>query len=508
MANPIKKLAGETAIYGLSSILARMINFFFVPIYSRILSQDGYGAYSELISYIAVLQVIFTLGLETGCFKFAVKESEKGKDPSAPFSNALSIVTTISLLAFIIITLFAPQIANIMGYQGYSNMIIFIGGILALDSITAILFARLRYYHKAFKFAIFKSIKILSEFGFNLLLFFAVPPYLASHSNSALLNIIPAQIDFSYITFAIFLSCIICTLLFIPDFFRVKFSISPKLLREMLIYSLPIMIAGLPGTLNESLDRLLFRFFAPEGLSWRAELGVYQAAAKLAVIMNLFIQMFRYAAEPFFFSREKEKGSKELYAKVMEYFIAFCMLIFLGVTLFIDSIGLILGRDFRGALGTVPYMLISYMLLGMIFNVSMWYKLSGKTNYAIYITSSGLMVTAIVNIILMPYLSYWASIIAHILSCLTMLIYSIWLGNKYYPIPYKWKRICTYVFLALALYAISVGALHLLNYSLGSTMSDTLFLIIKLIINTILILIYVIFCIKWGKLINLKSVCK
>ena len=203
--------------------------------------------------------------------------------------------------------------------------------------------------------------------------------------------------------------------------------------------------------------RILFRFFSPDGSDWRATLGVYQAAVKLAVIMNLFIQMFRYAAEPFFFARERDKGSKELYARVMEYFVAFCMLIFLGVLLYMDLLGLILGRDFRGALGTVPFMLFSYMLLGILFNVSMWYKLSGQTKYAVNITLSGLAVTALLNIVLMPLISYWASVAAHLASALVMLLYSLHLGNRYYPIPYRWKKISGYIMTAVAILLIVKG---------------------------------------------------
>lgn len=517
MANPIKTLAGETAIYGLSTILAKMINFFFVPIYTRILSQEGYGSYSEIMSYIAVMQVVLVLGLETGCFRFAnnlrnsIKEKFEGsgkakeeaseikREQEKPFSDAIITIFSISLLFFGILALFSKEISSLMGYGGDGKMIVYVGGVLALDSITAILFARLRYYQKALKFALLKSIKILSELGLNLWLFLWVPCYLQANPDSFLLNFIPAKIDFSYIIFAVFMSCVLCTLLFIPDFLRVKYTFSKGLWKRMMLYSLPIMIAGLPGTVNESLDRILFRFFAPSHLSWRAELGVYQAAVKLAVIMNLFIQMFRYAAEPFFFARAKEKGSNELYAKVMEYFIAFSMLIFLGVTLYIDLIGLILGKDFRGAISTVPFMLFSYMILGAIFNVSMWYKLSGQTRFAINITVVGLLITAVVNIIFMPLFSYWASVAAHVLSCLTMLIYSIYLGNKYYPIPYNWRRITSYVGVAIGLYIVSL----VLRYITGQTIAEEFKIArmaVSLSLNTILILSYIWYCIKKGEL--------
>ena len=472
----LKKLAGETAIYGLSTILARMINFFFVPIYTRILTTGEYGSYSEMMSYIAVLQVVLVLGLETGCFRFA----NKVEDPEKPFGTAFTTVLGLGLAFFAAVLAFSDGIASAMGYPGYGAMIGYTGAILLMDSVTAILFARLRFLRKALKFAVFKTIKILSELGFNLLLFFVVPGYLAANPNSVLLNFIPATADFSYIIFAVFLSCVVCTLLFVPDLLKMKIRFSSSLWKQMMVYSIPLMVAGLPGIVNESFDRILFRFFAPEGAVWRADLGEYQAAVKLAVIMNLFIQMFRYAAEPFFFARGKDKN---LLAQVMEYFTAFCVLIFLGVTLYMDIIGLILGADFRGALGTVPFMLFSYMLLGMLFNVSMWYKLNGETKYAINITLAGLAVTVAVNVLFMPLFSYWASVAAHVLSCLVMLLYSVWLGNRRNYIPYRWNRICRYMLYGGVLFGVSVLLQKVLDLDSA--------IVPKLGVNTLLLLVYV-----------------
>ena len=507
MANPLKKLAGETAIYGLSTILARIINFFFVPIYTRILTTEGYGSYAEIMSYIAVFQVVLVLGLETGCFKFASRGTttesgtdtgEKTDNPHTVFATALSTVTSLAIFFFAGCWLFSGNISSAMGYPGYSTMIVYVGGILALDAITAILFARLRYQQKALKFAVFKSIKIVSELGFNLLLFFVVPKYMASHPGNFLTAFIPEQIHFSYIIFAVFLSCVLCFILFIPDLLKIRFKFDKMLWKRMMIYSIPLMIANLPGIINESADRFLFRFLVDDGITgegWKADLGVYQAAIKLAVIMNLFIQMFRYAAEPFFFSRYKEKGSNELYAKVMEYFVAFCMLIFLGIVFYMDIIGLILGKDFRSALGTVPVMLIAYMILGMLFNVSMWYKLSGQTKYAIIITLLGLGVTIVGNLIFMPLFSYWASVWVHLASCLAMLLLSAYLGQKYYPIPYKWKSILSYIAVGVALYLIAVGLQFGLEKITGrsATLQDTPMLIAKLTVNTILLGVFLVF---------------
>ncbi len=482
--NPLKKLAGETAIYGLSTILARMLNFFLVPIYSRVLELSEYGSLTDIMAYVAVLQVVMVLGLETGCFKFA-NNSNNLDNPDKPFSNALITVGVTAIMFFLIIWAFSEPIAVALDYAGYSNVMIYVGGLIALDSITAIMFARLRFQQKALKFAVLKSIKILSEVIFNLIFLFGAPLYFLSHPQSVLLNFIPATPDFSYIILAIFVSCIICFLLFIPDFLKMRFSFNKKLWWQMIIYSIPLMIAGLPGIINEFLDRILFRYFAPSAIDWREALGEYQAAVKLAVIMSLFIQMFRYAAEPFFFAKGK---NKDLLAQVMEYFVAFCMFIFLGIVFYIDIIGLLLGKDFRGALGTVPFMLISYMLIGILFNVSMWYKLSGQTKYAINITFIGLLVTAAINICLMPLISYWASVWAHILSGLAMLIYSIYLGNKYYPIPYDWYRILVNIVSALILFVISL--------ILREMLLDKGYWIV-FIINTLLLGVYLLFVKKY-----------
>ena len=447
MANPLKQLAGQTVIYGLSTILARIINFLFVPIYTRLLTPESYGVVTEFMAYIAVLQVVLVMGLETGCFRFANKE---GVDPKRVYSNAFVTVFCVSATFLALMIAFAGQISSVLGYAGYEACIMYMGGILALDAVTAILFAKLRQESRALKFAVFKTIKIITETAANLVLFLWFP----KHVSSApwLLNFIPETPDFSYVIFAIFISCVVCGLLFIPEYLKLSFRLEPQLLKQMLAYSLPLMVAALPGIVNDFLDRILFRYFDTNAEAWRSSLGLYQAAVKLAVIMNLFIQMFRYAAEPFFFRRAKEKDSLQLYATVQEYFTAFCGLVFLGVILYIDIIALILGPQFRSAVGVVPVMLLSYMLLGMLFNVSMWYKLSGKTNMAIWITLAGLAVTAIVIILFMPEYSYWAAAYGHLASYVVMFAISSVLGARYYPIPYRWGR--------LLLIGISMGTAY------------------------------------------------
>ena len=485
MANPLKQLAGQTMIYGLSTILARIINFLFVPIYTRLLTPESYGVVTEFMAYIAVLQVVLVMGLETGCFRFANKE---GVNSDKVYSNAFVTVFAVSATFLALMLAFAGPISSALGYEGYGSCIRYVGGILALDSVTAILFARLRQENKALKFALIKTVKIVTETAANLVLFLWFP----KHVDSAewLLNFIPATPDFSYVIFAIFLSCIVCGLIFIPDFLRLSFRLDGKLLKQMLAYSIPLMVAALPGVVNDFLDRILFRYFDTNAEAWRSSLGLYQAAVKLAVIMNLFIQMFRYAAEPFFFRRAAEKDSRVLYATVQEYFTAFCGLVFLGVILYIDVVALILGPQFRSAVGVVPIMLLSYMILGMLFNVSMWYKLSGKTNMAIWITLSGLAVTAAVIIVFMPKYSYWAAAFGHLASYVVMFVISSVLGAKYYPIPYRWGRLLL-IFLAMGgVYGVSlmIDQAFFSDVILGK--SPTAPVLCKLGVHTVLILLY------------------
>ena len=475
MANPLKQLAGQTVIYGMSTILARIINFLFVPIYTRLLTPESYGVVTEFMAYIAVLQVVLVLGLETGTFRFANKE---GADERKVYSNAFVTVFCLSVTFLALMIAFAGPISSALGYEGYNACIMYMGGSLALDAITAILFAKLRQDGKALKFAIYKTIKIVTETAANLVLFLWFPKYCSKVAQASglavsadladagqkvldssdiwLLHLLPASPDFSYVIFAIFISCVVCGLLFIPEYISMTWRLDPKLLRQMLAYSLPLMVAALPGVINDFLDRILFRYFDTNADAWRSSLGLYQAAVKLAVIMNLFIQMFRYAAEPFFFRRAREKDSKSLYAKVQEYFTAFCGLVFLGVILYIDIIALILGPHFREAVGIVPVMLLSYMILGMLFNVSMWYKLSGKTNMAIWITLSGLVVTAVVIVLFMPKYSYWAAAFGHLASYVVMFAISSVLGAKYYPIPYRWGRLALMIVVMAAIYGLSV----------------------------------------------------
>ena len=324
----------------------------------------------------------------------------------------------------------------------------------------------------------------------SMVLFFWYP----AHISSFMGHFVSPTPDFTYVIFAILISSVVCGLLFIPDLLRFSFEFDRKLLRQMLTYSIPLMVAALPGIINDFLDRILFRYLDTNAEAWRSSLGIFQAAVKLSVIMNLFIQMFRFAAEPFFFQRAQNKGSRQLYAIVMEYFTAFCGLILLGVFLYLDIFALIIGKDFRSGMGVVPIMLLSYMLLGMLFNVSMWYKLSGKTGMAIWITLAGLVVTIIVNVLFMPRFSFWAAAFGHLASYLVMFIISAVLGARHYPIPYSWKRICA-IFAVIAV--ICVASMLLDDFvfpgvNIGTASAGKV--ILKLAMHTVLLGVYGLGC--------------
>lgn len=476
--NPLKQLAGQTAIYGLSSIVARVINFFFVPLYTRMLTTGNYGLASELLAYIALLQVVLTFGMETGFFRFASRDKDRA---DVIFSTALMSLGATSLTFLLLIVLFSGQLSTFTEHP--VHYILYAALILAIDCFTAILFAELRFKNKAFNFALFRSIKILSEVSFNLILFFLLPKYFILHPDSFLLKFIPATPDYGYILLAILLSCIVSLALFIPRLLKLKFIFSKQQFNELIIYSLPLMIAGLPGVANDFISRIFFRFLAPPTSPWQDQLGIFNANVKLAVFMVLFVQMFRYAAEPFFFATSARHDMKKLYADVMKYFVAFCVLIFLGIAMYPELFALLLGKEFRIGIGVLPVMLIANILLGIVFNLSMWYKLSGKTRYALTITLLGLGINLVINIVFMPLYGYMAAAWGYLISYLTMVIFSYYLSRKYYPIPYDWKRIILYFVTGIVLYLVSVFMAPPL---LG----------LRIVLNTFYIIGFVIFVLK------------
>lgn len=456
------------------------------------LTTGNYGLASELLAYIALLQVILTFGLETGFFRFASKDKSNA---GLVFSTA-SISLGISSLTFLMLVfLFGSKLSLITGHP--KIYLLFAAFILSIDCFTAVLFAELRFLNKAWKFATFRSIKILSEVGFNLILFLYLPKYFVLHPESILLKYISPTADYGYILLAILLSCVVSIVLFIPRLIKLKVIFSFPQLKELLIYSLPLMVAGLPGVANDFISRIFFRFFAPSNAPWQDQLGIFNANVKLAVFMVLFVQMFRYAAEPFFFSHASRDDMKKVYADVMKYFVVFCILIFLGIALYPEFFSLLLGKEFRSGIVILPIMLIANILLGIVFNLSMWYKLSGKTQYALTVTLLGLSINLLINIFFMPIYGYLAAAWGYLISYLVMAVFSNYLSRKYYPIPYNWNTIILYFTVGIGIYFLS----------LFISPAQLLF---RIIINTLYIIGFVVFVLRMenASLAKLKMLFK
>ncbi|MDR1581778.1 MAG: oligosaccharide flippase family protein [Prevotellaceae bacterium] len=480
-----KRLAKDTGIYGISSILARTLNFFLLPIYTRLLSEGSYGIYTEIFAYIALIQIVLIFGMETGFFRFA---SLDGYDSGKVFSTISCFMLIVSLAFFGLCFFFVNEIALNKSY--YPIAVIYAAGILSIDTFTSIFFARLRYERKAMKFAIYRSIKILFEIFFNLLFLYLLPKYFASHPQSTLLIFFTPKASYVYILAAVFCSCIVSILLFLPEIICTKYRIYFPYFKPLLIYSFPLMLAGLQGTLNDFVDRYLFRYFAPENeYSWDEQLGIFGAAAKLAVLMSLFVQMFRYAAEPYFFSETSKLDIKPVYAKVTKYFTIFCIIIFLAINFYSDILQYILDQKFRSGMIVLPTMLFAYMLSGINQNVSMWYKLASKTKIAMLVTFVGLLTSITVNVLFMPIYSYKAAAWGHVASYMVMILINWQLSKRYYKIPYQWSSIILYLTLGIILF-------------FASRIMETSSMLLNLILYSGLLLLFIFFVIKKEKIIS------
>ncbi len=455
--NPLKRLARETAVYGLSSIVGRLLNYFLVPLYTRIFLPHEYGIVTELYAYASFLMVLLTFGMETTFFRFSESHSEKNK----VYSTSLIPVIGLNLAFIILGMLGSSYIADRLHYDHHSEYLVYFAVILGLDAITAIPFARLRQQHRSLKFAAFKLVNIGINVTLNLF-FLLLCPYLLKHGFYGIKVVYNPSFGVGYVFLSNMIASAVGVLLLFGDIFKFKVEFDRKLFREMFIYALPLLLAGLAGMVNETLDRILLRYLlvVPAGTAnaseyIMAQIGIYGANYKVSILMTLFIQTFRYAAEPFFFSHAKENNSRQLYAKVMTYFILFGLIIFLGIMLYIDIVKHFIGVKYYPGIGIVPILLLANLFLGVIFNLSIWYKLSNKTKYGAYITIFGAVVTIAANYILIPFMGYagaaWATFICYFLM---MILSYIW-GQKYFHVDYDLPKITGYFLLALIIYFIS-----------------------------------------------------
>ncbi len=452
MSSPLKKLAGQTAVYGLSSILGRLLNYLLVPLYTRLFAPEVYGIVTELYAYVTFLLILLTYGMETGFFRFAQDKSILDK----VYSSILVSLAATSTLFIVFLLIFLTPVANLLDYQSHPEYILWMGLIVALDALISIPFAKLRLQNKAWKFAILKLINIGINIGLNLFFLLLCPKLAVSNPDSALLAIYSPTVGVGYVFIANLIANILTLLMLLPEILNIKFSFDKALLKKILIYAMPLLIAGFAGMINETLDRVLLKHLVPDSLNPMEQLGIYGANYKLAILMTLFIQMFRYAAEPFFFNNKNESNARELYAKATKYFIICGLMIFLGVMFYIDFIKYFIDVDYHEGLKVVPVLLLANLFLGIYFNFSIWYKLNDMTKYGAYLAIFGAILTVVLNLVLVPIYGYVGSAWATLICYLAMCLLSFYWGQKFYKVPYNIINAVFYFILAMALYFASI----------------------------------------------------
>lgn len=459
MASPLKKLVGQTAVYGLSSILGRLLNYLLVPLYTQLFAPPEYGIVTDMYAYVGFLFVLLTYGMETAFFRFA--ETEKhGRDKT--FSSGITALSLTSGIFIVFMIFFADPVADWLMYPEHPEFVIWFALIIGLDTFTSLPFAKLRSENKAVKFAAFKFINIGLNIGFNLFFLLLCPYLLEQNPNSFVAGVYNPSIGIGYIFISNLIASIVTLLLFIPDFFRLNYQFSGKLLKQMLLYGSPLLFAGLAGMVNEVIDRILLKYLTviPEGIEngkeyILAQIGIYGANYKLSILMTLFIQAFRYAAEPFFFAHKTEKNAKEIYAQVMKYFVIFGLFIFLGIMLYIDIAKYFINSRYWEGLKIVPILLAANLFLGIVYNLSVWYKLTDRTRYGAFIAGGGAIITLTLNFMLIPEMGYMGSAWATFACYFAMMSGSFLLSRKYYRINYELKTIGLYAFTAAAIWYAS-----------------------------------------------------
>ena len=454
--NPFKKLARQTVIYGLSSVVGRLLNYLLVPLYTRYFLPEEYGIVTELYAYVAFLVVILTYGIETAFFRY----SQKVPNKRTVYSTALiSLLITSAIFVFIIFSSAAP-IANWLQYPNHSDYIQYFALIIGLDAISAISFAKLREKNKATRFALIRLVNIFLNIGLNLFFIIYCPYALEKGLSSVdfVNSVYSADIGIGYIFIANLIASIVTFLMLFPEMIKSVWIFDKSLWKQMMIYGLPLLIAGLAGMTNETIDRILLKHLLPTTVNASSELGLYGAFYKLSILMILFIQTFRFAAEPFFFAQEKEKNARKIYADVMKYFVIITSVIFLGVSMFYDFIILFLGENYHDERGfmVVSILLAANLFLGIYYNLSIWYKLSEKTKYGAYLSIFGAIITLCLNFILIPKIGFVGSAWATLICYFSMMVASYFLGKKHYKIPYPLKRIFFYLGLVCVLYLTSI----------------------------------------------------
>ncbi len=493
MANPLKKLAGQTAIYGLSTILPRVLNYALVPLFTyKFTNPADFGINTEIYAYISFLNVILTYGMETAFFNFVTKNENK----NTVYSTALiSLLSTTGI--FILLGYFSSgAIADKLGYSSNVNFIRWMILIIATDAIMAIPFARLRAEQKPLQFAFIKTVNIFVNIGITVFfIHFCKDAYeedLANNTTSTLGRLYDPNIGIGYAFLANLIANFFSLLLLGKQFIGISYTFDKKLWGEMIRYALPLLIVGLAGMINETFDRIILKKLLPADVGMHA-LGIYGACYKISILMTIFRQAFQYAAEPFFFSHAKQEDSRKLNALVMKYFIITCSFLFLATMLNMHWIKYFINKNYWEGLAVVPVLLLANLFLGIYYNLSVWYKLTGQTRFGAVMTIFGAVITLAVNFLFIPKFSYMASAWATFASYGSMMVVSYFLCQKYYPTRYNMRSFVFFFGFALAFYFASL---------LWKGSFSNVYLEVS--INNILLLIYCWLFIKF-ELPNLKK---
>jgi O-antigen/teichoic acid export membrane protein len=460
----IKRLAGQTAIYGVPTILGRILGYLLVPLYTRVFLPGEYGTVNVFYSYAAFLKVILTYGMETAFFRFTEHEDDKEK----VYSTGMISLLISSVVFLFFVSFFSESIARWIEYPDSRNYIIWFGWILALDAVSSIPLARLRAQNRARRFASINMINIVINIGLNLFFILLCPFILKNYSGSftahAISLIYRPDWGIEYIFISNLVASSVTLLLLSPEMIVVKWRINPVLWRKMFFYAFPLLFAGMAGIINETFDRLLLRYLLPVSSDAATyQVGIYAACYKISILMTIFIQAYRYAAEPFFFAQAKEKDAKATYARIMDYFIIAVSLIFLVTMLYLDDfiLPILVGKKYWEGRGVIPVLMLANLFLGVYYNLSIWYKLTGKTHWGAWLSLIGAVITLTLNFWWIPLSSdhlifgYYGSAWATFICYGTMMILSYLIGQKYFPVKYNLLKFAGYLGLAVFLYFVS-----------------------------------------------------
>lgn len=477
MAN-LKTLFKDTALYGMSSIVGRFLNYLLVPLYTAKIaaSSGGYGVITNVYAYTALLLVILTFGMETTFFRFVNKE---GANPMRTYSTVLIMVGSVALLFVALILAFINPVSSFMGYSAHEEYVAVMAACVAIDAFQCIPFAYLRYKHRPWKFVALKMLFIVLNITLNIVYFVVLPAMYSNPSTHGFAaSLYDPNVGVGYV-FRLNLFCTaIITFFFWKELTGFRWVFDKILFRKMLSYSWPILLLGITGILNQTADKILFPIVSP-GAEGHVQLGIYGAAAKIAMIMAMITQAFRYAYEPFVFGSAKEKGSRDTYAKAMKYFIIFTLLAYLVVVGYLDVLKYIIGRDYWEGLKVVPVVMAAEIMMGVYFNLSFWYKLIDKTIYGAWFSGVGCVVLVLINVLLIPKYGYMACAWAGVAGYGTAMLLSYFVGQKKYPINYPLKSITVYICIAVLFTAIMLYTPQSLPKAL------------RLGINTLLIILFV-----------------